>query len=154
MQEIRQKYQSPSIANQVRKSVNECQTCVHDKRINNSQITPEIISIPAWDLEPEDIMHIDLLQELPPSVGYENIITAIQFFSRYAFAYPIQTYICQYSKSHYGYHDRTCLSTSIKDNRRRVSFCLKRVTKNSWHPRYYTKPCNHETHTNYGSRKK
>ena len=33
-------------------------------------------------------MQIDLLSELPPSGGYENIITAIDVFSRYAFAYP------------------------------------------------------------------
>ena len=34
-------------------------------------------------------MQIDLLPELPPSVGYENIIKAIVVFSRYAFAYPV-----------------------------------------------------------------
>ena len=34
-------------------------------------------------------MQIDLLPELPPSGGYENIITATDVFSRYAFAYPV-----------------------------------------------------------------
>ena len=34
-------------------------------------------------------MQIDLLPELPPSGGYENSITAIDIFSRYAFAYPV-----------------------------------------------------------------
>ena len=34
-------------------------------------------------------MRIDLLPELPPSGVYENIITAIDIFSRYAFAYPV-----------------------------------------------------------------
>ena len=34
-------------------------------------------------------MEIDLLPELPRSGGYENIITAIDAFSRYAFAYPV-----------------------------------------------------------------
>ena len=34
-------------------------------------------------------MQIDLLPELPTSGGYENIITAIDVFSRYAFAYPV-----------------------------------------------------------------
>ena len=34
-------------------------------------------------------MQIDLLPELPPSGGYENVITAIDVFSRYAFAYPV-----------------------------------------------------------------
>ena len=34
-------------------------------------------------------MQVDLLPDLPPSRGYENIITAIDVFSRYAFAYPV-----------------------------------------------------------------
>ena len=34
-------------------------------------------------------MQVNLLPELPPSGGYENIITAIDVFSRYAFAYPV-----------------------------------------------------------------
>ena len=50
---------------------------------------PEFISIPEWGLGPEDIMQIDLLPDPPPGGGYGNIITAIDVFSRYAFAYPI-----------------------------------------------------------------
>ena len=34
-------------------------------------------------------MQVDLLPELLPSGGYENFITAIDVFSRYAFAYPV-----------------------------------------------------------------
>ena len=34
-------------------------------------------------------MQIDLLPELPPTGGYENIITAIDVISRYAFACPV-----------------------------------------------------------------
>ena len=34
-------------------------------------------------------MQIDLLPELPPSEGCENIITAKDVFARYAFAYPV-----------------------------------------------------------------
>ena len=34
-------------------------------------------------------MQIDLLPDLPPSGGYEDIITAIDVYSRYAFAYPV-----------------------------------------------------------------
>ena len=33
-------------------------------------------------------MQIDLVPELPPSAGYENIVTAMDVFSRYLFAYP------------------------------------------------------------------
>ena len=89
MQEIRQKYYFPSIATYVRNWVPDCEICIQDKRINNTRITPEIIHIPEWDLGPEDLVQIELLTELPPSGGYENIITAIDVFSRYAFAYPV-----------------------------------------------------------------
>ena len=89
MQETRQKYYFPSIAIYVRNWVRDCEICIQDKRINNTRITPELIQIPEWDLGPEDLMQIDLLPELLPSGGYENIITAIDVFSRYAFAYPV-----------------------------------------------------------------
>ena len=89
MQEIRQKYFFPSIAPYFRNWVRDCEICFHDKRINNKRITPELIHIPEWDLGSEDLMQIVLLPELPPSGVYENIITAIDVFSRYAFAYPV-----------------------------------------------------------------
>ena len=89
LQEIRQKYYFPSIATYVRNWVRDRQICFQDKRIKNTGITPELIHILEWDLEPEDLMQIDLLPELPRSVGYENIITAIDVFSRYAIAYPV-----------------------------------------------------------------
>ena len=89
MQEIRQKYYFPSIATYVKNWVRDCEKCIQDKRINNTRITPELIHIPEWDLGPEDLMQVDLLPEIPPSGGYENIITAIDVSSRYAFAYPV-----------------------------------------------------------------
>ena len=45
--------------------------------------------MPEWDLGPEDALQIDLLPNLPPSGGYENVITALDVFSRYLFAYPV-----------------------------------------------------------------
>ena len=89
MQEIRQRYYFPLIAPYVRNWVRDCEICFHDKRINNTRITPELIHIPERDLGPEDLMQIDLLPKLPPSGGYEIINTAIDAFSRYAFAYPV-----------------------------------------------------------------
>ena len=89
MQEISQKYYFPSIPTYVRNWVRDCEICIQDKRINTTRITPELVHIPDWDLGLEDLMQIDLLPEIPPSVGYENIITAIDVFSRYAFAYPV-----------------------------------------------------------------
>ena len=49
----------------------------------------ELLHIPEWDGGPEDFMQIDLLPELPTSGVYENILTAIDVFSRYAIAYPV-----------------------------------------------------------------
>ena len=88
-QEIRQKYYFPPIASYVRNWVRDCEICIQDKRINNTRITPELIHIPEWALGLEDLMQIDLLPELPPSGVYENIITAVDVFSRYAFAYRV-----------------------------------------------------------------
>ena len=41
-------------------------------------------------LGPEDILEIDILPNLPNSAGYQNIVTLIDVFSRYLFAYPLQ----------------------------------------------------------------
>ena len=87
--EIRQKYYYLGIAKIVRKWVQGCETCIKDKRVPNSSITPELLNLPDWDLGPEDSMQIDLLPNLPPSGGYEIIKTAMDVFSRYLFAYPV-----------------------------------------------------------------
>ena len=89
LQEIRQKYFYPGIAKLVKKWVQGCETCAKDKRTPNATITPELINLPEWDLGPEDAMQIDLLPNLPMSGGYNCIITAIEVFSRYLFAYPL-----------------------------------------------------------------
>ena len=87
--EIRQKYYYSGIAKFVEKWVLGCENCNKDKRIPNPSITPDLLNLPEWDLGPEDAMQIDLLPKLPPSGGYENIITAMNVFSRYLFAYPV-----------------------------------------------------------------
>ena len=45
--------------------------------------------MPEWAPGPEEALQIDLLPNLPQSGGYENIITALDVFSRYLFAYPV-----------------------------------------------------------------
>ena len=89
LQEIRQRYYYPSMAKRVKKWVEGCEQCARDKRVPNATITPELLNLPEWDLGPEDAMQIDLLPNLPPSRGYENVLTAIDVFSRYLFAYPL-----------------------------------------------------------------
>ena len=77
------------MAKYVKKWVEGCEQCAKDKRVPNATITPELLNLPEWDLGPEDAMQIDLLPNLPPSGGYENVLTAIDVFSRYLFAYPL-----------------------------------------------------------------
>ena len=89
LQEIRQRYYYPNMAKHVKKRVEGCEQCARDKRVPNTTITPELLNLPEWDLGPEDAMQIDLLPNLPPSGGYENVLTAIDVFSRYLFAYPL-----------------------------------------------------------------
>ena len=69
--------------------VQGCETCIKDKKIKNTSITPELLNLPEWDLDPKDALQIDLLPNLPPSGGYENIITTLDVFSRYLFAYLV-----------------------------------------------------------------
>ena len=40
------------------------------QNIDNSQITHELTTILEGDLNPEDVMQIDLLPNFPPSGGY------------------------------------------------------------------------------------
>ena len=89
LQEIRQKYYYPGIAKHVKKWVEGCVTCAKDKRAPNNTITPELLNLPEWDRGPEDAMQIDLLPNLPTSRGYQTVMTAIDVFSRYLFAYPL-----------------------------------------------------------------
>ena len=89
LQEIRQKYYYPGIAKYVKKWVEGCETCAKDKRVPNKVIIPELLNLPEWDLGPEDAMQLDLLSNLPTSGGYQTVMTAIDVFSRYLFAYPL-----------------------------------------------------------------
>ena len=89
LQEIRQRFYYPSIAKYVKKWVEGCEQCARDKRVPKATITPELLSLPEWDLRPEDAMQIDLLPNLPPSGGYENVLTATDVFSRCLFTYPL-----------------------------------------------------------------
>ena len=87
LQEIRKRYYHPSMAKHVKKLVEGCEQCARDKRVPNATITPELLNLPEWDLGPQDAMQIDLLPNLPPSGGHENVLTAIDVFPRYLFAY-------------------------------------------------------------------
>ena len=78
-----------SIATYVRNRVLECEICIKYQGINNTRITPELSQILERNLGPEYFMQIDLVPDLLPSGGYDNTFTAIDVFSRNAFAYPV-----------------------------------------------------------------
>ena len=73
----REKYY-PSMAKNVKKWVEGCEEGVRDKRFPNATITPELLNLPEWDLGPKDAMQINFLPNVPPSGGYENVLTADQ----------------------------------------------------------------------------
>ena len=90
IQECRSKYYYPGLAKRIKQWVMQCEDCIKYKRINNSQIRPKMINNTEHVLGPEDILEIDILPNLSISTGYQNIVTMIDVFSRYLFAYPTQ----------------------------------------------------------------
>ena len=64
-----------------KKWVEGCEQLAKDKRVPNATITPELLNLPEWDLGPEDAMQIDVLPNLSPSGGNENVLPAIDIFS-------------------------------------------------------------------------
>ena len=89
MQDFRQKYYFPSIAAYVRIWVRDCEICIQDKRImkhkNHSKFNPHprLGSMTGRPHANQPIARITA------KWGHENMITTIDVFSRYAFAYPV-----------------------------------------------------------------
>ena len=65
-----------------------CEQCIRKSRIDRSLTRPPLENPNEHITAPEDAMQIDLVPELQPSGGYEDIVTAMDVFSRYLFAYP------------------------------------------------------------------
>ena len=84
----REKYYYPNMAQLIREWVLSCEQCLREARINPRLTRPPLQNPNEYITAPEDAMQIDLVPGLPPSGGYENIVTAIDVFSRYLFAYP------------------------------------------------------------------
>ena len=76
------------MAQLVREWVLSCEQCLREARIHTRLTHPPLQNPNEYITAPEDAMQIDLVPGLPPSSGYENIVTAIDVFSRYLFAYP------------------------------------------------------------------
>ena len=76
------------MAQLIKEWVMSCGQCLKESRINPRLTRPPLQNPNEYITAPEDAMQIDLLPGLPPSGGYENIVTAMDVSSRYLFAYP------------------------------------------------------------------
>ena len=90
IQESRTKYYYPGLARKIRAWVINCPDCIANKRIDTRQIRQKMLSNTEFTFGPEDCLEVDILPNLPPSNGYKHIITMMDVFSRYLFAYPTQ----------------------------------------------------------------
>ena len=84
----REKYYFPKMAQLIREWVMSCEQCIRESRIDRSLTRPPLQNPNEHITAPEDAMQIDLVPEVPPSGGCENIVTFMDVFSRYLFAYP------------------------------------------------------------------
>ena len=85
----REKYYYPNMAQLIMECVMLCEQCIRESRINHRLTRAPLQNRNEYVTAPEDAMQIDLVPGLPPYGGYENIVTAMDVFSRYLFAYPI-----------------------------------------------------------------
>ena len=83
-----EKFYFPKMGQLIKDWVMSCEQCLRESRIDRSLTHLPLQNPNEHNTAPEDAMQIDLVPELPPSGGYENIVTAMDAFSRYFFAYP------------------------------------------------------------------
>ena len=76
------------MAQLIREWVISCEQCIGESRIDLSLTRPPLQNPNEHITAPEDAIQIDLVPELPPFGGYENIVTAMDVFCRYFFPYP------------------------------------------------------------------
>ena len=84
----RVKYYFPKMAQLIREWVMSCEQCIRESRIHRNLTRPPLQNPNEQITAPEDAIQIDLVPELPPSGGYEIIVTAMDVFSHSLFAYP------------------------------------------------------------------
>ena len=84
----REKYYYPKMAQLIREWVMSCEQCLREWRIIPQLTRPPLQNPNEYITAPEDAMQNDLVPALPPSGGFENIVKAMEVFSRYLFAYP------------------------------------------------------------------
>ena len=68
--------------------VMSCEQWIRESRVDNRLTRPALQNPSEHITAPEDAMQFDFVQELPPSGGYENIVTAMVVFSSYLLPNP------------------------------------------------------------------
>ena len=76
------------MAQLIRGWINSCEQYITESQIDRSFTCFPVQSPNEHITAPENAIQIDLMPELSPSGGYENIVTAKDVFSRSFFAYP------------------------------------------------------------------
>ena len=76
------------MAQMIKVWVMSCEQCIRESRNDRSLTHPPLQNPNEHITAAEDAMQFDLVPELPPSGAYENIVTAMDVFFRYFFAYP------------------------------------------------------------------
>ena len=76
------------MAQLIRQWIMSCEKCPKESRINRRFSRLPLQNPYECTTASQDAMQLDLLPGLPPSGGYENIVTAMEVFSRHFFAYP------------------------------------------------------------------
>ena len=90
IQDCGAKYYFPGLARKIRAWVTNCPDCIANKRIDTRQIRPKMLSNTEFTMGQEDCLEVDILPNLPSSNGFQHIITKMDVFSLYLFAYPTQ----------------------------------------------------------------
>ena len=100
------------MAQMIREWVMSCEQCLNGTRINPKPARPPLQNPNEYITAPEDAMQIDLVPGIPPSGGYEKIVTAMHVLSSYLFPYP----------------------TSNKDTKKIANVIINFMTKHAYSP--------------------
>ena len=95
----RQKYYYPKMAKLIRQRVISCEQCIKESRIDDKLTRPSLQNPSDYIKASKDAIQIDLFPALPPSCGYENILAAMDVFSRCLNAYPTSSQDAKRKKS-------------------------------------------------------
>ena len=84
-----EKYYFPRPAARIANHISHCRDSAQTKRTPNNSIRPPLIDMSKVAMGPEDALQMDIVPFDDPSGGYNAVITAMDVFSRYLFAYSV-----------------------------------------------------------------